>query len=144
MDNHHKEIVFEANRKSKAIAYLLWLFLGWFGVHRFYGGYTKSGITQLLLTLSVVGLPIMLVWLLVDIFLIPGLINDRNMELINTLNYGDPQGLARHQREGLDVGSDAEPCADDPVLDERRQRMLEDLRATGHRKPRRDDFHLYR
>ncbi len=35
--------------KNMLVAYLLWWFLGWAGVHRFYLGRVKSGITQLLL-----------------------------------------------------------------------------------------------
>lgn len=136
-ENQFKEVVFEENRKSKGIAYLLWFFLGWFGVHRFYAGYTKSGVIQLLLSLSVIGLPIMAFWLLLDIFLIPGLINDKNMELINTLNYGDPQGA---RRQPVMPGRE-EPK---PALDSKRQAMLDDLRQTGFSKPRRDDTHLYR
>ncbi len=35
--------------KSIVVAYLLWWFLGWAGVHRFYLGRVKSGMAQLLL-----------------------------------------------------------------------------------------------
>lgn len=37
------------NGKSLLIAYLLWWFLGWAGVHRFYLGRTGSGLGQLIL-----------------------------------------------------------------------------------------------
>ena len=37
--------------KNIIVAYLLWWFLGWAGVHRFYLGRVKSGIAQLLLVL---------------------------------------------------------------------------------------------
>jgi TM2 domain-containing membrane protein YozV len=37
-------------KKSKVVAALLCFFLGMFGVHRFYLGYTTIGIVQLVLT----------------------------------------------------------------------------------------------
>ena len=139
MDNREKELVFEANRKSKGIAYLFWLFLGAFGAHRFYAGEMKSGAIQLVLTLTGVGLLVVLPWLLIDLFLIPGLINERNMELINTLNYGDPRGFDPERAEPLETREEAHAA-----LDPKRQEMLEDLRATGYRKERRDLSNLYR
>ena len=138
MDNNlQKDLVFEANRKSKKVAYLLWLFFGWLGVHRFYAGATKSAVIQLLLSLSVVGLAVTILWWLIDIFLIPDLINEKNLELINALNYGDPAGPGEHEQL---------PPRDEPMTlaDRKRQEMLEDLRATGYRKERRDDSYLYR
>lgn len=67
------------------VAYVLWFFLGQLGVHRFYLGKTTTGIIQAALT--VVGwltvfifigwafLGILWVWLIVDLFLIPGMSN---------------------------------------------------------------------
>ena len=40
-----------ANSKSKVVAALLAFFLGYFGVHNFYLGYTGKAIAQLLVTL---------------------------------------------------------------------------------------------
>ncbi len=163
MDNYQKEIVFEANRKSKGIAYLLWLFLGWFGAHRFYAGETKTAIIQLVLTLTGVGVLINIPWLLADLFLIPGMVNDRNLELIHALNSDAPRGYTSelgddrlrddHLRDdrGLEDRIEEYPeLRDEPVhelspkLDGKRARMLEDLRATGYRKKRRDFSNLYR
>lgn len=42
--------------KSKMVAAMLGVFLGGFGVHRFYLGYTKLGVIQLLLTIVTCGL----------------------------------------------------------------------------------------
>ena len=38
---------YEANKKSVVVAYLLLIFLGSLGVHRFYAGATKSGAIML-------------------------------------------------------------------------------------------------
>jgi TM2 domain-containing membrane protein YozV len=35
--------VYESGRKSMAVAYVLWLFLGWFGAHRFYARAGRTG-----------------------------------------------------------------------------------------------------
>ena len=42
--------------KSKMVAGLLGIFLGGFGVHRFYLGYTKMGIIQIVVTLVTCGI----------------------------------------------------------------------------------------
>lgn len=92
LDEAGRLMRFEANRKSVLVAYLLWFFLGYFGVHRFYLGRTTSALALLGLTvvgvvLSVVaiGAVILLVpavWLLVDLFLIPGMTSAKNNEII--------------------------------------------------------------
>ena len=45
-----------ANAKSKVAAGLLAIFLGAYGVHNFYLGYTNKAVTQLVLTL--IGIPL--------------------------------------------------------------------------------------
>lgn len=70
--------------KSPVVAYLLLIFLGGFGAHRFYLGKTGTAITMLImfvlgwLTLVLgVGLLLLIavgIWSLVDIFLIPGMV----------------------------------------------------------------------
>lgn len=85
----HAMMMFEANKKSMAVAYLLWFFLGGFGGHRFYAGKNGSAVAQLLLTifgillLFVFGLGLLLliplwIWWVVDAFLIPGWISSQN------------------------------------------------------------------
>ncbi|MDB6453982.1 TM2 domain-containing protein [Falsirhodobacter sp. 20TX0035] len=70
--------------KSTAAAYLLWFFLGTFGVHRFYLGRLKTGLAMLVLMLLgvvTVGITsgIVLIWWVVDLFLVPGMITgDKN------------------------------------------------------------------
>lgn len=82
---------YDASKKSTGIAYLLWFFLGGFGVHRFYLGRVGSGVTMaILFVLSCVttfiligffGLGLIGLWWLVDAFLIPGIATRFNQDL---------------------------------------------------------------
>ena len=71
--------------KSTGVAYLLWLFFGGIGGHRFYLGYTGSGVAMLLITLvgifTLFPLIITGIWSLVDAFLIPGMIRQHKEDL---------------------------------------------------------------
>jgi TM2 domain-containing membrane protein YozV len=100
-DIHHRneaarsQMLYDANRKSTGVAYLLWFFLGMFGAHRFYLGETGSGVAQLVLsiigwvtTLILIGFFILAavgIWVLVDAFLIPGMIRSKNTMLADSL-----------------------------------------------------------
>jgi len=74
-------MLYEANKKTALVAYLLWFFLGWFGGHNFYLERTGVAVTQLILSLTVVGLTITIIWVLVDAFLIPGWVRRQNNQL---------------------------------------------------------------
>nr|MDJ0641218.1 TM2 domain-containing protein [Erythrobacter sp.] len=128
----HKQMLFEANRKSVAATYLLWFFVGVFGAHRFYAGSKRTGVIQLALLFSIVGWLVLLPWLFVDLFLIPGMVRDHNMQLIEEITY-DP---AREAEERL-----ANPRT---PADRRRAEMLEDLRRTGFSRNRLDTSRLER
>jgi TM2 domain-containing membrane protein YozV len=78
-------LLYDANRKSAVIAYILWFFLGWFGAHNFYLGRTGVGIAQVLLTISVIGWFITFVWVVIDAFLIPGWVRRENNLLLMQL-----------------------------------------------------------
>lgn len=54
------------NDRNKFVAAALAFLLGPFGFHRFYLGRTTSGIVMLVLTLTLVGMPISFLWMLVD------------------------------------------------------------------------------
>lgn len=135
----HKQMVFEANRKSTGVAYLLWLFLGWFGVHRFYTGRIKSGVAMLILALTGVGLAVGIPWWLIDVVLVPGMVREKNVETMQLLGAGSPSAASqRHSGEpqpARRVRNEA---------DRRREEMLEDLRQTGYKKERRDRNPLLR
>jgi len=70
------------------LAYVLLLFLGGFGIHRFYVGDTTSGVIMLILTLVgwvtaafLIGFVLIFavaVWLIVDLFLVPSMVRTAN------------------------------------------------------------------
>lgn len=86
---------YDANKKSALVAYLLWFFVGSLGGHRFYLGRTGSAIALLSITVLSVLLTVILIgffgffvvglWVLIDAFLIPGMITDNNNKLIASL-----------------------------------------------------------
>ncbi|GIU67261.1 TM2 domain-containing protein [Candidatus Phycosocius spiralis] len=62
--------------KSPFQAYVMWFFLGWLGAHRFYVGRGKSGLAMVVLTCSVIGLPISFLWWLADSVLLGGMLQE--------------------------------------------------------------------
>lgn len=70
------ELRTDEESKAPFQAYVLWFFLGWLGAHRFYVGHSKSGLAMLLLTLSMVGLPISILWWLADSVRLGGLLQE--------------------------------------------------------------------
>lgn len=54
--------------KSWVITLLLCMFGGCYGLHRFYTRKNKSAIFQLLLSISIIGLPISIIWMYCDLF----------------------------------------------------------------------------
>ncbi|MDR3538056.1 MAG: TM2 domain-containing protein [Acetobacteraceae bacterium] len=87
---------YDANKKSVGVAYALWFFFGAVGGHRFYLKQTGTAIVMLILFLASIVLSVAIVgffgfivlglWVLVDIFLIPGLTRTYNNQLISSLN----------------------------------------------------------
>ena len=85
-------MMYDANRKSVGVAFLLWVFFGMFGGHRCYLGRIATGLLMSVLTLislvlTVVfigwlGLMVMLAWTLIDGFRIPGWVRGDNTRLI--------------------------------------------------------------
>lgn len=71
-------MLYEANKKTALVAYLLWFFLGLFGAHNFYLGRTGVAVAQLIISLTLVGMAITIVWVIVDAFLIPGWVRRQN------------------------------------------------------------------
>jgi TM2 domain-containing membrane protein YozV len=78
-------MLFEANKKTALVAYLLWFFVGLFGGHNFYLKRTGVAVTQLILSITVIGILITMFWVLVDAFLIPGWVRNQNNILATQL-----------------------------------------------------------
>ena len=93
--NLRTQLLYDAQKKSITAAYVLWLFVGFLGIHRFYLGRSGTGFAQLLLTFggfasggllwAVLG-----VWWLVDAFLIPGMTERRNLAMLEKLSDNLP------------------------------------------------------
>ena len=96
MDSRTRDqMIFEAHRKSAGATYVLWFFLGFLGAHRFYLGRTGTGIAQLLMGLSIIGIIPLAFWWLIDAFLIPDMVSDENMKTIRNLEAGRHPGDKR-------------------------------------------------
>lgn len=99
------QLMYDANRKSVGVAYLLFIFLGGLGAHRFYLGRVGTGVAQLLLSIigwvtvlagvGILFLAALGVWLIVDLFLIPSMARQHNVALASGLTGGAvAQGIA--------------------------------------------------
>ncbi|MFO1039925.1 MAG: TM2 domain-containing protein [Geminicoccaceae bacterium] len=86
---------YDANKKSALLAYVLWFFLGLFGVHRFYLGRWMSGLAMLVLhglswltyviLIGWIGFGLLGLWWLIDALLIPGMTRSYNNRLVDDL-----------------------------------------------------------
>lgn len=71
------------SEKSRTATFILAFFLGTLGIHRFYVGKTGTGITMLLLTLSIIGILVTAFWALIDwIMVVSGSFKDGEGKLI--------------------------------------------------------------
>ncbi|MEQ6359492.1 TM2 domain-containing protein [Thermoanaerobacter thermohydrosulfuricus] len=75
---------FDKKKKNPVVAWLLWFFLGGLGAHRLYLGKTASGFVLMGVTLLTAwftfGIPTF-IWLIIDAFLLPGMIGEKNKEI---------------------------------------------------------------
>jgi TM2 domain-containing membrane protein YozV len=67
---------------SVVVAYLFWFFLWFVSAHRFYLGRKTSAVLQILSYFVVIGF----IWVLIDIFLIPGMVRDRQQQIRDRLS----------------------------------------------------------
>lgn len=92
----------ERNGKNIVVAYILAVFFGTLGIHRFYMGKTGSGLAMLLITVLTLGIGAIVtgVWMFVDLFLIPGWIQEDQ----NTLERAAAESILsdpnRYQKVG--------------------------------------------
>lgn len=77
------ELVYARSARTPAPAYLLCIFLGTLGLHRFYMHRKGSALAMLLITVVSLGalIPVTLVWSIVDLFLISGILRTENFRL---------------------------------------------------------------
>ncbi len=75
-----KEVIHaNVSNKSRLAALLLAFFLGTFGLHRMYVGKIGSGLAQLILTITIIGAVITVVWVFFDfIFILIGSFKDKD------------------------------------------------------------------
>ena len=62
---------------SMGLAYFFWLFLGLVSAHRFYLGRTGTAVLQIISYFFAVGI----LWLIIDAFLLPRLVRERQEEM---------------------------------------------------------------
>lgn len=82
--------------KSSRVAYILCLFLGGFGAHRFYIGHPASGLAMVVLMVLGVGLAQFrvgalfsvtgVIWVINDLFLIPRMVQNQTNEFRESLH----------------------------------------------------------
>ncbi len=90
-------MAYDAGKKSALLAYLLWFFLGTFGIHRFYLGRIFTGLMMLGLTVmgsitawilvGYIPLGIVFVWWLLDALLTYHMVEQYNGRLARRYSY---------------------------------------------------------
>ncbi|MGU3398253.1 TM2 domain-containing protein [Brucellaceae bacterium D45D] len=78
--------------KSIVAAYVFWFFLWFLSAHRFYLGRPKTAILQILSYFIAIGF----IWLIIDAFLIPGMVQQQKNEMRRDLTI-------QAQRAALDA-----------------------------------------
>lgn len=84
--------------KSKGVAYLLWFFLGWAGVHRMYCGKWVSGLIWLF-TFGLLGVG----WF-IDLFLTSGMV-----DMANAIAAGRMGGVRQNQNVVVNIQHPSTP-----------------------------------
>lgn len=90
-------VIIAAPQKSTVVAYVLWFFLGGFGIHKFYlrqnlagavylGLYALGWLTVWLLGIGAIFFGLLAIGLIIDLFTIPG--------RVDRVNHGDMAKVA--------------------------------------------------
>jgi TM2 domain-containing membrane protein YozV len=95
-DTAREMMMYDAQKKSNGVAYLLWFFVGYLGGHRFYVGKTGTAIIQLIMSIvgactAMIGVGLFVIglvglWILIDAFLLPGIVRSHNVLLASRLS----------------------------------------------------------
>lgn len=95
-DTAREMMMYDAQKKSIGVAYLLWFFVGYLGGHRFYVGKTGTAIIQLITSIvgactAMIGVGLFVIglvgiWILIDAFLLPGIVRSHNVQLASRLS----------------------------------------------------------
>ncbi|MEX3686430.1 TM2 domain-containing protein [Paraburkholderia sp. BR14263] len=95
-DTSRNMMLYDAQKKSVGVAFLFWFFLGYLGAHRFYTGRALTAIAQIALTLvgaattwAGIGFFLLIVvgiWVLVDAFMLPGIVRRYNVALAGQIS----------------------------------------------------------
>lgn len=88
-----KRILYDQTCKNKWIAYLLLVFIGGIGAHRFYLGLAGSGVCILALTIISFLFPLayiaLVIWLIIDLFYVNHYINTLRSNILQELGKED-------------------------------------------------------
>lgn len=83
--NTSKLIRYEANKRSAAMTAVFCIFFGFLGLHRFYVNKKKSGTVMLILSLVGVGLPVTIIWSIIDLFRVGDMVSTYNNDLADKI-----------------------------------------------------------
>lgn len=87
--------LYELKKKTNLVGYLLLVFFGAVGVHRFYLNSIPIGLVILASTIAAGFVPPMIIVTLIivaiDLFLIPSIVMERNLETALALGIEDPE-----------------------------------------------------
>ena len=86
-------LLYEDQKKSMAVAYVLWGFVGPLGGHRFYLGKMGTAVAMLVLCLSIVGTIAAIIWWIVDAVLTHEMVKELNRGILAEVVAGDRQVL---------------------------------------------------
>ena len=98
MSDSTNMMIYDASKKSTAVAYIFLLLLGWVGAHRFYLKLNGTAATILIFTIlgfvfaivdpgiAMTCIVVVWIWCIVDLFRTAGLVRAYNYELIQRLS----------------------------------------------------------
>ena len=100
MENTSQYIRYQVHKRSVGVAIVFCLLFGMLGLHRFYLGKESSGAAMLILSITLIGLPVAWVWSIIDLFMIGSMVHKHNTRLADKLEefYDDPPRYSRRQR----------------------------------------------